>query len=86
MQEGEISTVEVTRRPSEERDLLHTNFEEKDRRLQRWRDKLGARSDESQVTTSATNIKLTARKDSQVNIFLHYVYLITSHLIHLTSS
>ena len=47
--EGEVTTVEVTRRPSEERDLLshHTGSDEKDRRLSRWKELLSSREQDS---------------------------------------
>lgn len=76
-QEGEVSTVEVTRRMSEERDLQpHTaignnsnhgmavSSDEKERRLQRWKDKLGPRDDsETAVMTASGASAIKVRRD-----------------------
>lgn len=75
--EGEVSTVEVTRRMSEERDLQpHTaignnsnhgmavSSDEKERRLQRWKDKLGPRDDsETAVMTASGASAIKVRRD-----------------------
>lgn len=72
-----MSTVEVTRRMSEERDLQpHTaignnsnhgmavSSDEKERRLQRWKDKLGPRDDsETAVMTASGASAIKVRRD-----------------------
>lgn len=80
LQEGEVSTVEVTRRMSEERDLQpHTGIannnnnnnhgmavsnEDKERRLQRWKDKLGPRDEtETAVMTASGASAIKVRRD-----------------------
>ena len=74
LQEGEVSTVEVTRRMSEERDLqphgnnsnhsMTMSAEDKERRLQRWKDKLGPRDDsETAVMTASGANAIKVRRD-----------------------
>ena len=74
VQEGEVSTVEVTRRMSEERDLqphgnnnnhpMTMSAEDKERRLQRWKDKLGPRDDsETAVMTASGANAIKVRRD-----------------------
>ena len=61
-----MSTVEVTRRLSEERDvvLLGNSTDDKDRRLQRWRDKLPPPPrDADAATTSAAANAVKMRRD-----------------------
>ena len=72
-----MSTVEVTRRMSEERDLQpHTGIgnnnnhgmagsnEDKERRLQRWKDKLGPRDEsETAVMTASGASAIKVRRD-----------------------
>ena len=79
LKEGEVTTVEVTRRLSEERDILHNSGntvtgEEKDRRLQRWKDKLAPRDEDTVATNAAGNASRLRRdrlsridNDAQVN-------------------
>jgi hypothetical protein len=79
-QEGEVSTVEVTRRMSEERDLqphagignnnnnnnhgMAVSNEDKERRLQRWKDKLGPRDEaETAVMTASGASAIKVRRD-----------------------
>lgn len=72
-----MSTVEVTRRLSEERDVLHSNStDDKDRRLQRWRDKLAPRDEDAAATSAAANAVKIRRdrstlidKEPQVGLF-----------------
>ena len=85
-----MSKVEVTRRVSEERDLqphqhLPSSTDEKERRLQRWRDRLGPRdeSDTAVVAASGASAVKARRErnsriesDSQVGILVtrnHFV-------------
>lgn len=70
--EGEVSTVEVTRRLSEERDVLtHSGVDgtEKDRRLQRWMEKRGIARDDtsSAVTVNHTTDRTPIDSNSQEN-------------------
>jgi len=57
-----VTTVEVTRRLSEERDILQpsgsnpaASTEDRDRRLQRWREKLAPRDEDTVAANAAGN-------------------------------
>ena len=64
-----MSTVEVTRRMSEERDMqphqhLPSSTDDKERRLQRWRDRLGPRDEADTAVVAASGASaVKARRD-----------------------
>ena len=75
-----MSTVEVTRRLSEERDMMnHSGVDstERDRRLQRWKEKRGIACDDttSGVTVNHTADRTSIDSDPQVNIILFHFSL-----------
>ena len=69
-----MSKVEVTRRVSEERDLqphqhLPSSTDEKERRLQRWRDRLGPRDESDTAVVAASGASaVKARRDRNSRI------------------